>query len=69
MNQLHLGCRVPPEWYTQIQSICEATGQTSSEVMREAIALYLKKSKAVTVKSRLDDLEQRVSKLAALVTQ
>ncbi|MBD2076421.1 hypothetical protein H6F86_21550 [Phormidium sp. FACHB-592] len=50
-------------------TICEATAQTPSEVMKEAIALYLKKSKAVTVRSRLDELELRVSKLAALVTQ
>ena len=32
-------------------------------------ALNLKKSKAVTVRSRLDDLEQRLNKLALLVTQ
>jgi hypothetical protein len=38
-------------------------------MVREAIALYLKKSKAVTVKRRLDDLEQRLNKLARLVTQ
>jgi hypothetical protein len=31
--------------------------------------LYLKKSKAVTVRARLDDLEQRLNKLALLVTQ
>jgi hypothetical protein len=37
--------------------------------MKEAIALYLKKSKAVTVRSRLDDLEQRLNKLALLVTR
>jgi hypothetical protein len=37
--------------------------------MKEAIALYLKKSKAVTVTSRLDELEARVSKLTAIVTQ
>jgi hypothetical protein len=37
--------------------------------MKEAIGVYLKKSKAVTVRSRLDDLEQRLNKLTLLVMQ
>ena len=68
-QQPTVGCRIPPAWHGEIIAICEATGQTPSEVMKEAIALYLKKSKAVTVTSRLDELEARVSKLTAIVTQ
>ena len=64
-----VGCRVPSVWHEEIIAITEATGRTSSDMVREAIALYLKKSKAVTVKRRLDDLEQRLNKLARLVTQ
>ncbi|MBD2036927.1 hypothetical protein H6F76_18120 [Leptolyngbya sp. FACHB-321] len=58
-QQPMVGCRIPPAWYGEIIAICEATGQTPSEVARGVIALYLKKSKAITVRSRLDDLEQR----------
>jgi hypothetical protein len=68
-QQPTVACRVPPAWHGEIIAICEATGQTPSEVMKEAIGVYLKKSKAVTVRSRLDDLEQRLNKLALLVTQ
>jgi Arc/MetJ-type ribon-helix-helix transcriptional regulator len=66
--QPHIGCRIPPDWMEELKEICKATGQSESEVLREALALYLKKSKAVTVRSRLDALEQRMSKLTALVT-
>jgi DNA-binding transcriptional MocR family regulator len=64
----HVGCRIPPDWHQQILTVCEATGQTPSQVLQEAIALYLKKSKAPTVRSRLDALEEKVRKLALLLT-
>ena len=68
-QKVMVGCRVPEEWNDEILAICEATRQTTSGVLNEAIALYLKKPKAVMVRSMLDDLEQRLSKLALLVTQ
>lgn len=68
-QQPMVGCRVPPDWHEEIIAITEVTGQTSSDVVREAIALYLKRSKAVTVRSRLDELEQRLNKLALMVMQ
>ena len=68
-QQPTVGCRIPPAWHEEIIAICEATGQTPSEVVREAIALYLKKSKAVTVRSRLSQLEQRLLQLTQLATQ
>ena len=64
----HVGCRIPPEWHQQIVAISEATGQTPSQVFQEAIALYLKRSKAPTVRSRLDALEKKVRKLTLLLT-
>ena len=69
MKNFHIAGKIPPDHYTALQDIQNATGQTQSEVLREAIALYLKKSKAVTVRSRLELLEERVKKLAALITQ
>ena len=69
MKNFHIAGKIPPDHYTALQDIQNATGQTQSEVLREAIALYLKKSKAVTVRSRLDSLEEKVSKLAAMIIQ
>ena len=64
----HVGCRIPPEWHQQILTVCETTGQTPSQVLQEAIALYLKRSKISTIRSRLESLEEKVRKLAALLT-
>ena len=69
MKNFHIAGKIPPDHYTALQLIQDATGQTQSEVLREAIALYLKKFKAVTVRSRLELLEEKVSKLAALIIQ
>ena len=69
MKKFHIAGKIPPDHYTALQDIQNATGQTQSEVLREAIALYLKKAKAVTVRSRLELLEERASKLAALIIQ
>lgn len=68
MTQPNICCRIPSAWLSQVQDICDATGQTPSEVAREALALYLKRSKAVTVRSRLDELEAKIQKLAQLIT-
>lgn len=59
--------RILPEWRSQLEAISQATGQTQSDLVREAIALYLKKTKAPTVRSRLDALEAKIEKLTALV--
>ena len=69
MKNFHIAAKIPPGHYTALQLIQDATGQTQSEVLREAIALYLKKAKAVTVQSRLELLEERANKLAALIIQ
>jgi galactitol-specific phosphotransferase system IIB component len=64
----HVGCRIPPDWHQQIIAVCEVTGQTSSQVLQEAIALYLKRSKIPAVRSRLEALEEKVKKLDLLLT-
>ena len=69
MKNFHVAGKIPPDHYSALQLIQDATGQTQSEVLREAIALYLKKAKAVTVQSRLELLEERANKLAALIIQ
>ena len=69
MKNFHIAGKIPPDHYTALQLIQDATGQTQSEVLREAIALYLKKAKAVTMRPRLDDLAEKMSKLAAMIIQ
>ena len=65
MKNFHIAGKIPPDHYTALQDIQNATGQTQSEVLREAIALYLKRAKAVTVRSRLDALEEKIKHLTA----
>ena len=69
MKNFHIASKIPLDHYTALQLIQDATGQTQSEVLREAISLYLKKAKAVTVRSRLDALEKKEGKLAAMIIQ
>ena len=67
MKMVHLAGKIPIEWYSDIQEIREATGQSDSQILREAIAVYLKKAKVPVVRSRLEALEEKLSKLTALV--
>ena len=62
MKNFHSAGKIPPDHYIALQQIQNATGQTQSRFLREAIVLYLKKAKIVTVGSRLDALEEKVSK-------
>ena len=67
MKNFHIAGKIPPDHYIALQQIQNATGQTQSRLLRKAISLYLKKSKVVMVRSRLDALEEKVNKLAVLI--
>jgi len=69
MKLVHIATKIPPDHYTALHPIQNSTGQTQSQLLREAVALYLKKAKIVTVRSRLDALEEKVGKLALLLMQ
>jgi predicted DNA-binding protein len=69
MKSFHVATKIPSAHYTDLLSIQNATGQTQSEILREAIAVYLKKTKVPIIKSRLDALEEKVNKLAALIVK
>ncbi len=69
MKMAHIAGKIPQDWHSQILAIREATGLSESEVLREAIALYLKRAKAPTVRSRLDALEAKIEKLTAMILQ
>ncbi len=51
MKMAHLAGKIPPEWYNEILQIRQATGQSDSDMLREAISVYLKKAKVPVVKS------------------
>jgi predicted transcriptional regulator len=67
--KISVSTRILPDWHSELQEIITATGQTQSEVMEEAIGLYLKKARRLKVASRLDAVEKRLNTIAALVTQ
>jgi predicted transcriptional regulator len=67
--KISVSTRILPDWHSELQSIIIATGQTQSELMEEAIGLYLKKTRRLKVASRLDAVEKRLNTIAALVTQ
>jgi hypothetical protein len=69
MPKITIATRILPDWHQQLNQIMDATGQTQSQVVEEAIGLYLKKSRRLKITSRLDALEQRVDKIAAIATK
>ncbi len=70
MQQPLVAGRIPAAWMSQIEAIQAETGQSQSEVVREAIAQYLGKTDPDAVASiarRLSKLERQYTKLAQLV--
>ena len=58
-----VGARVPHDWQQQIQEIASGSGRKEAEIVREAIAQYLVWTDFSSVKSALEDLQDRVTKL------
>lgn len=61
--------RIPAAWMSQIEEIQEETGQCQSEIVQEAIAMYLGKTDPSSVQSmsrRLNKLEKQYTKLVKL---
>lgn len=70
MQQPLAACRIPAAWMSQIEAIQAETGQSQSEVVREAIAQYLGKTDPTSVAAmsrRLQKLERQYTKLSQLV--
>ncbi|MBW4578669.1 MAG: ribbon-helix-helix domain-containing protein [Tildeniella nuda ZEHNDER 1965/U140] len=65
-----VGARVPHSWKDQIQSICNETGKSESEVVQEAIAQYLGQvdvNSVTSLNKRVAALERQYQKLVKLV--
>ena len=65
-----VGARVPQDWQQQISALALAAGRKEAEIVRDAIAQYLGKTDATSVKGVIADLQERVTilerKLAGL---
>lgn len=58
-----VGARVPDDWQQQISAIASSAGRKESQIVREAIAQYLGKTEANSVKGAIASLEDRVNNL------
>ena len=62
--------RIPSTWRAQLLKIQQETGKTQSEIVKEAIAMYLGKTdpeSVATMNRRLNKLEKQYKKLARLI--
>ncbi|NEP59617.1 MAG: hypothetical protein F6K31_21830 [Symploca sp. SIO2G7] len=69
MSKPIASARIPHSWDEQIRAIAQETGRTPSDVVKEAISLYLEKTDPTGVASmarRLAALEKQVKKLVQL---
>ena len=58
-----IGARIPQDYINELDAICEATGRSRSQVILEAIEVYLGKESGNTVESELAALKQEVEAL------
>jgi predicted DNA-binding protein len=59
----NISTRVPPEWKVKIERLASEAGKRPSQIVSDAIALYLGENNIESLDSRLSQLEQRVSEL------
>ncbi|NJM47938.1 MAG: ribbon-helix-helix protein, CopG family [Alkalinema sp. RU_4_3] len=69
MKKVPICTRILPEWEREISRLIESTGLNRSEILEDAIALYLKKTRRTKSLSRIEALERRVDAIAALVVK
>ncbi|MEL7510128.1 MAG: hypothetical protein AAFN42_22595 [Cyanobacteria bacterium J06554_1] len=70
MSKPIASARIPHSWNEQIRAIAHETGRTPSDVVKEAIGLYLEKTdpdRVASMARRLRTLEKQVKKLVQLV--
>ena len=70
MSKPIAAARIPHSWNEQIRAIAQETGRTPSEVVKEAIGLYLEKTDpdgVASIARRLATLEKQVRKILQIV--
>ena len=63
-----IGSRVSPEYLAEIDAICQSTGRTRSQVLLEAIEVYLGKTSSAGVNSELEALKKRLETVEKKLT-
>jgi predicted DNA-binding protein len=63
-----IGCRVSPEYLVEIDAICQSTGRTRSQVLLEAIEVYLGKTSSIGINSELEVLKKRLGTVEKKLT-
>jgi hypothetical protein len=69
MNKITISGRIDPGWHKELTEAMQATGQSQSQILEEAIGAYLKKVTRLKVGSRLDAAEASIANLRELVLQ
>jgi hypothetical protein len=67
MKKIPIAARILPSWQSELTQIMQATGQTQSQVLEEAIGMYLKKASRLRVVSRLEAVEESLNNVRAIV--
>ena len=49
-----VGVRIPSEWLEEINTLCEQTGKTKTQIMLEALAQYLGKNTVIGINADLE---------------
>lgn len=62
-----VGVRLPLEYLEEIDGIAETTGRSRSQIMVEAVEIYLGKTPSDGVKSDLENLRERINVLEKAV--
>jgi predicted DNA-binding protein len=62
-SKASVGVRLPQEYLDDIDKICKATGKSRSQIMVEAVEVFLKKTPPSTVMSTLEEIKHRLEVL------
>jgi Arc/MetJ-type ribon-helix-helix transcriptional regulator len=69
MKQISIAVRIPHGWHSDLQSLVQTTGKSQSDLVKEALGLYLKRSAPAKKLARLDAVEESIASLRELVLQ
>jgi metal-responsive CopG/Arc/MetJ family transcriptional regulator len=60
-EKIAVGVRIPQEHLQEIDAICQTTGKSRSQVLLDAVEMYLGKVSNDCVRSELEDVKHRLT--------
>jgi metal-responsive CopG/Arc/MetJ family transcriptional regulator len=60
-EKIAVGVRLPQEYLDEIDAICQTTGKSRSQVLLDAVEMYLGKVSSDGVKSELENVKHRLT--------